>query len=108
MMPRASWHPPTAARRLISSSTPLTCPVGAATPLARLGAREAIDVLTDVLERLDPGFTRAETTLRIDLAQVFTATGEKDAAAAHAERARLLAAQVGSVRQRKRLATLVG
>ncbi|GHH59754.1 hypothetical protein GCM10017774_83070 [Lentzea cavernae] len=76
--------------------------------LARLGAREAIDVLSDVLVRLDSSFTRAETTLRIDLAQVFTATGEKDAAAAHMERARLLAAQVGSVRQRKRLAALVG
>lgn len=76
--------------------------------LARLGAREAIDVLSEVLERLDTSFTRAETTLRVDLAQVFSATGEKDAAAAHAERARLLAAQVGSVRQRKRLAALVG
>ncbi|KOV80095.1 hypothetical protein [Nocardia sp. NRRL S-836] len=76
--------------------------------LARLGAPEAIDVLSDVLERLDPSFARAETALRIDLAQVFTATGDKDAAAAHAERARLLAAQVGSVRQRKRLAALVG
>ncbi|MFD9704339.1 hypothetical protein [Lentzea sp. NPDC059081] len=76
--------------------------------LARLGAREAIDVLTDVLDRLDSSFTRAETTLRIDLAQVFTATGEKDAAAVHAERARLLSAQVGSIRQRKRLAALIG
>ncbi|SEQ62882.1 hypothetical protein SAMN05216188_10484 [Lentzea xinjiangensis] len=76
--------------------------------LARLGAPEAIDVLSDVLERLDPSFARAETALRIDLAQVFTATGDKDAAAAHAERARLLATQVGSVRQRKRLASLVG
>ncbi|MDT7789655.1 MAG: hypothetical protein QOF58_8074 [Pseudonocardiales bacterium] len=76
--------------------------------LARLGAPEAIDVLSDVLERLDTSFTRAETTLRVDLAQVFAATGEKDAAAAHAERARLLAAQVGSVRQRNRLAALVG
>lgn len=76
--------------------------------LARLGAPEAIDVLSDVLGRLDTSFTRAETTLRVDLAQVFTATGEIDAATAHAERARLLAAQVGSVRQSKRLAALVG
>ncbi|WP_394612981.1 hypothetical protein JNUCC0626_23780 [Lentzea sp. JNUCC 0626] len=76
--------------------------------LARLGALEAIDVLSDVLGRLDTSFTRAETTLQVDLAQVFTATGEKDAAAAHAKRARLLAAQVGSVRQSKRLAALVG
>ncbi|MFS8100281.1 hypothetical protein LFM09_24425 [Lentzea alba] len=76
--------------------------------LARLRAPEAIDVLSDVLVRLDSSFTRAETTLRIDLAQVFTATGEEDAAAAHMERARLLSAQVGSVRQRNRLAALVG
>ncbi|MCX2953787.1 hypothetical protein [Lentzea sp. NEAU-D7] len=76
--------------------------------LARLGVREAIGVLSDVLEQLDRSFARAETMLRVDLAQVFIATGEKDAAAAHMERARLLAAQVGSVRQGKRLTALVG
>ncbi|WP_330272130.1 hypothetical protein OG205_34745 [Lentzea sp. NBC_00516] len=71
--------------------------------LARLGAPEAIDVLSDVLRRLDSSFARAETTLRVDLAQVHRGSGQNDEAAAHAERARLLAAQIGSVRQRRRL-----
>lgn len=76
--------------------------------LARLGDQEAIEVLSDVLECLDPTFARAETTLRVDLVQVLTANGAKDEAAAHVDRARLLAAQVGSQRQQKRLAALVG
>ncbi|TWP45814.1 hypothetical protein FKR81_38235 [Lentzea tibetensis] len=76
--------------------------------LARLGTCEAIDVLSDVLSRLDPTFTRAETALRVDLVQVLTITGQKDEAAAHAERARLLATQIGSARQRKRLVSLLG
>lgn len=75
--------------------------------LARLGAREAIDVLSDVLSRLDPSFTRAETALRVDLVQVFTVTGAKDDATVHAKRARLLAAQIGSQRQHKRLTSLL-
>lgn len=75
--------------------------------LARLGAREAIDVLADVLNRLDPTFARAETALRVDLVHVFTATGGKDEATAHAKRARLLATQIGSQRQRKRLTSLL-
>jgi tetratricopeptide (TPR) repeat protein len=75
--------------------------------LARLGEPEAVDVLSDVLNRLDPTFTRAATALRVDLVQVLTATGEREAAMAHAEPARLLAAQVGSTRQRRRLDALL-
>lgn len=75
--------------------------------LARLGMREAIDVLSDVLNRLDPSFARAETALRVDLVQVFTATGAQDDATAHASRARLLATQIGSRRQHKRLTSLL-
>ncbi|WP_329787911.1 hypothetical protein V1227_24910 [Lentzea sp. DG1S-22] len=75
--------------------------------LARLGAREAVETLSEVLSRLDPTFTRAETALRVDLVQVFTAIGEKNEVAAHAERARLLATQIGSQRQRKRLTSLL-
>ncbi|MBB5955873.1 tetratricopeptide (TPR) repeat protein [Saccharothrix tamanrassetensis] len=74
--------------------------------LARLGDTEAVDVLSEVLDHLDPTFTRAETALRVDLAQVLTAKGEHKEATAHAERARLLAAQVGSTRQRRRLEAL--
>jgi len=75
--------------------------------LARLGEPEAIGVLSDVLDRLDPSFTRAATALRVDLVQVFTATGEKETAATHAQHARLLAAQIGSTRQRRRLDALL-
>ena len=75
--------------------------------LARLGEPEAIPVLSDVLDQLDPTFTRAATALRVDLVQVFTATGEMAAAAEQAQHARLLAAQIGSIRQRRRLDALV-
>jgi hypothetical protein len=71
--------------------------------LARLGDTAAIGVLSEVLDRLDPAFARAEAALRVDLAQVLASTSDRDAAAMHAERARLLTYQVGSSRQRKRL-----
>jgi tetratricopeptide (TPR) repeat protein len=76
--------------------------------LARLGEPEAVDVLSGVLDHLDPDFARAETALRVDLAHVLSARGEQREATVHAERARLLAAQVGSVRQRQRLEALTG
>ncbi|MFJ6672720.1 hypothetical protein ACIQMJ_16550 [Actinosynnema sp. NPDC091369] len=76
--------------------------------LARLGEPEAVDVLSSALDRLHPDFARAETALRVDLVQVLFVHGERRDASAHAERARLLAAQVGSVRQRRRLEALTG
>lgn len=75
--------------------------------LARLGKPEAIDVLSEVLRRLDPTFARAATALRVDLVQVFTVLGQQEAAATHAKDARLLAAQIGSTRQRRRLDALL-
>ncbi|MEV0681170.1 hypothetical protein AB0I60_32100 [Actinosynnema sp. NPDC050436] len=75
--------------------------------LARLGSREAIDVLISVLDQLDPTFTRAETALRVDLVQALSANGARAEVEAHAERARLLAAQIGSSRQRRRLEALI-
>jgi tetratricopeptide (TPR) repeat protein len=74
--------------------------------LARIGDTEAIAVLSEALNNLDPSFARAEAALRIDLACTFTASGEKDAAAEHAQRARQIALTIGSVRQRNRLGTL--
>jgi tetratricopeptide (TPR) repeat protein len=74
--------------------------------LARLEDVEAIGVLTYALERLDPTFTRAETSLRVDLAVVLTAMGEHDGARAHAERAERLAVEIGSVRQKHRMCGL--
>ncbi len=74
--------------------------------LARFGDPHAITVLTDALNRLDPSFVRAETALRVDLATAHAANGDRDEARDHAAHAAQLAAQVGSARQRRRLASL--
>ncbi|MCU1687731.1 MAG: hypothetical protein JWQ81_8470 [Amycolatopsis sp.] len=74
--------------------------------LARVGEPEAVAVLASALNRLDPTFTRAETGLRVDLAAAFTAMGEHDEARVHVIRARTLAAEIGSVRQQRRLKQL--
>jgi hypothetical protein len=75
--------------------------------LARFGHPDAITVLTDALDRLDPTFVRAETALRVDLATAHAANGDQDEARTHAHHAALLAAQVGSARQRRRISTLL-
>jgi tetratricopeptide (TPR) repeat protein len=75
--------------------------------LARLGDAEAVNLLVGALERLDPTFTRAETSLRVDLAVALSATGEHDGARACVERAEGLAAEIGSVRQLLRVQALV-
>lgn len=67
----------------------------------------AITVLTDALNRLDSSFVRAETALRIDLATALATSGDRDEARDHADHAARLAAQVGSTRQRHRLASLL-
>ncbi|MGH3855846.1 MAG: hypothetical protein ACRDR6_20640 [Pseudonocardiaceae bacterium] len=74
--------------------------------LARFGHPDAITVLTDALNRLDSSFVRAETSLRVDLATALAATGDQEQARVHAQRARTLAWEVGSIRQRQRLQTL--
>lgn len=94
------------ARYLVFDQTHLIRWYGSA--LARVGDLKAVTVITDVLHRLDPTFARAETALRVDLARVLAANGEREEASAHAERARLLAAQVGSTRQRRRLDSVFG
>ncbi|ASR36654.1 hypothetical protein BAY61_18440 [Prauserella marina] len=75
--------------------------------LARVGEPEAVDVLASSLDRLDPTFTRAETGLRVDLATALAASGEQEAAQHHAAHAERLAAEIGSVRQRRRVQSLV-
>ncbi|MGH7686870.1 MAG: hypothetical protein ACREN2_08650 [Candidatus Dormibacteria bacterium] len=75
--------------------------------LARFGHPDAIAVLTDALDRLDPSFVRAETALRVDLATALAATGDRDEARTHADHAARLAAHLGSVRQRRRITTLL-
>ncbi|MEU8633247.1 hypothetical protein AB0C38_13830 [Amycolatopsis sp. NPDC048633] len=76
--------------------------------LARVGEPDAVDVLSTALSRLDLTFTRAETGLRVDLATAFFAMGECVEGRAHAQRARALAVEIGSVRQQRRIARLVG
>jgi hypothetical protein len=76
--------------------------------LARVGEPDAVDVLSTALSRLDPTFTRAETGLRVDLATAFFAMGERVEGRAHAKRARALAVEIGSVRQQRRIARLIG
>ncbi|WP_199435480.1 hypothetical protein [Qaidamihabitans albus] len=74
--------------------------------LARIGELEAIEVLTSALDRLDPTFARAETGLRVDLVSAFMARGEPEQVSHHAKHARALAAEIGSVRQQRRLSRL--
>lgn len=74
--------------------------------LAKLGEPEAIRVLESTLDRLDPTFARAETALRVDLASAYVSIGELDQARCCAHAARLLAIEVGSKRQQRRLAGL--
>jgi tetratricopeptide (TPR) repeat protein len=74
--------------------------------LAGLGDAEAVGVLAGALDRLDPTFTRAETSLRVDLVVALIATGEQRRAHTHAERAERLAIEIGSVRQRRRMRLL--
>ncbi|MFD6796592.1 MULTISPECIES: hypothetical protein [Prauserella salsuginis group] len=73
--------------------------------MARLGDSDASDVLVSALGRLDPSFIRAETSLRVDLALALLRQKETRNAAEHARRARVLAREIGSIRQQRRLAT---
>jgi tetratricopeptide (TPR) repeat protein len=75
--------------------------------LARVGAPEAIDQLTNALARLPADFVRARTGLLVDLAYAHAAAGDRDAALAHARQARRLATQIKSDRQQRRLSRLV-
>lgn len=76
--------------------------------LARSGAPDAIDVLTGALKDLDSTFIRAETSLRVDLVVAHAALGNHREACAEHGRAERLVAQIGSVRQRRRLSTFQG
>jgi hypothetical protein len=75
--------------------------------LARVGAPDAIDQLTDALARLPVEFVRARSGLMVDLAYAHATAGDRDAALAHARQARRLAAQIKSDRQQHRLNRLV-
>lgn len=75
--------------------------------LARLGEPDAITELTTALARLPATFVRARTAMHVDLAYAHAATGDRDAALAHARQAHQLARQIKSDRQQRRLRRLI-
>ena len=75
--------------------------------LALLGDDGAVDALNTALEGMDGTFTRAEGSLRIDLAQAYLAKGKLGDAEDQARRARALASRTGSLRNRRRLDRLM-
>jgi tetratricopeptide (TPR) repeat protein len=75
--------------------------------LAQLGEPEAIQQLMAVLATSPADFVRARAVVHIDLAFAHARAGSRDAAREHARQARRLVAQLGSVRQRRRLERLV-
>ena len=75
--------------------------------LAQLGDGEAIDQLTAALASLPQAWVRARAALLVDLAHAHAASGDRDAALAHARAARQLAQQIHSDRHLRRLACLV-
>lgn len=75
--------------------------------LSKLGEPDAIDHISDALPRLPTEFTRARTSMLVDLAYAYAAAGDRDAALAHARQAKQLAAQIKSDRQLRRLNRLI-
>jgi hypothetical protein len=75
--------------------------------LAQFGEPDAIAVLTDALNRLDPSSVRAEARTRIALATALAAHGDRDEARTHADHAAQLATQVSSARLHRRSTTLL-
>jgi tetratricopeptide (TPR) repeat protein len=75
--------------------------------LSRLGEPDAVDHLTDALPRLPTEFTRARTSMLVDLAYAYAASGDRDAAVDHARQAKRLAVQIKSDRQLRRLNRLI-
>jgi tetratricopeptide (TPR) repeat protein len=75
--------------------------------LARLGASEAVEALTDSVARLDPTFTRAAAGVRCDLALAYSVRGQHEEARAEARVAEELATRTASARQRRRIGRLL-
>jgi hypothetical protein len=74
--------------------------------LTRIGDQEATTELLDAVEIMDGTFVRAWAGMECDLAAAFLVRGERVEARAHAQSARMLAKQTGSVRQRRRVEAL--
>ena len=74
--------------------------------LVLFGDPQTADDLTAALAAMDGSFTRAEASLRCDLAAALHVRGEQDEAKRHLRRARELAQITGSARQRRRIREL--
>jgi hypothetical protein len=75
--------------------------------ISKLGEPDAIDQLAHTLPRLPADFTRARAAMLVDLAYAHAATGDREAALAHARQAKRLAMQIKSDRQLCRLNGLI-
>lgn len=75
--------------------------------LSRLRDRRAVSELEVVLDGLNPTTARARAGTLADLAFAHSAMGNRDAAIHYARQARQLASQIGSERQKRRLARLL-
>lgn len=75
--------------------------------LTRLGDRRAVSELQMVLGSLNPTTARARVEILVNLAFAHAAVGDREAAMAHARQAQQLAGQIGSERQKRRLARLL-
>ncbi len=75
--------------------------------LTNLGDQAAISDLRRSLSRMDSQFTRATTSLRIDLSMALLRHGEAAEAEKYAREAETASASLGSVRQRHRVARLL-
>jgi transcriptional regulator with XRE-family HTH domain len=74
--------------------------------LVMFGDPQTADDLAAALAAMDDGFTRAEASLRCDLAAALHVRGEHDEAKQHLKTARELAQLTGSARQRRRIRDL--
>ncbi len=75
--------------------------------LSRLRDVRAVSELEIVLNGLNPTTARARAGTLVDLSFAHSAVGNRDAAVSYAREARKLAAQIGSERQKRRLARLL-
>jgi tetratricopeptide (TPR) repeat protein len=75
--------------------------------LSRLGEPDAVNQISDALPRLPAEFTRSRTSMLVDLAYAYAASGDRDAAVEYARQAKRLAAQIKSDRQLRRLNRLI-
>jgi transcriptional regulator with XRE-family HTH domain len=71
--------------------------------LAKLGESAALDSLMVALDRTPSTYVRATASLHCDIAQSLGARGDRSGSLRHAQQARTLARQTGSIRQLRRI-----